>query len=71
MGDLVHNALRRKLAAAEAAGDVERVDRIRRTMGTPSTRHKPVAEVAPIVEPTEVAYVTELEPETEWAPNEY
>lgn len=33
MGDLVHNALRRKLAAAEAIGDLEHIDRLREMMG--------------------------------------
>lgn len=36
MADPVTNALRRKLAAAEAAGDFDRIDRIRARMGAPA-----------------------------------
>ena len=59
MADMVQNALRRKLAAAQAVGDVERIGVLRRMLGSkeapaevPANVPAYVAEVPEIVEPT-------------------
>lgn len=52
MDGMVYSALRRKLAAAQAVGDIERIDRLRGMMAVSLPTSSPVpALVVEIVEP--------------------
>jgi len=52
MADMVQSALRRKLAAAQAVGDLERIDVLRRMMTVPADVPADVPAEAPaIVDP--------------------
>lgn len=51
MDHMVYSALRRKLAAAEAAGDFERIERIRGMLAVSATVATAPADLIEIIEP--------------------
>jgi hypothetical protein len=68
MADMVQNALRRKLAAAQAVGDLDRINLLRGMMGL---RAEVPAEPVPVEVPAEVPEIFEPklpqpEPEVSW-----
>lgn len=65
MTDMVHRALRRKLAAAEAVGDMERADLIRGRMGEAEDVPENAPADVPVVEPPAPDIEEDVEEEVE------